>query len=427
MSHFKPSKRKKVWSESIGPYGHRVRLYEDPRSGIIYGEMRDPSRSGHYRCVSLRHWDRERAIAWAHQQVNEWMERGEHARTQVPTLARILSLYLERETPAKCVSEQQADTRRAKLWARVLGPQKDLSRLTLREWNEFIEARRSGRIDSEGIVTPADQREPVRDSTVGGDLTFLVTVCHWARRWKEEDRRLLPGDDPTLGLPRPKEKNPRRPLVTDDRFERVRAASDNVMMVRGRGKTARVERSYLSEVLDIAHGTGRRISAILALRYQDVRWQDGNPAAIQWPADTDKLGKESLVPVNGEVRRALNRIFSDRPGIGGGCLFPAVNDHSIPIATETVAQWLLKAEALAGLPKQDGSLFHAYRRGWATARKHLPIQDVMAAGGWSEPTTLQTCYQQPDEATLLRVVSEPAELRSGAQDSYAGPSTSAQR
>lgn len=56
-----------------------------------------------------------------------------------------------------------------------------------------------------------------------------------------------------------------------------------------------------------------------------------------------------------------------------------------------------------------GSL-HAYRRPCPN-RKHLPIQDVRKAGGWSEPTTLQTVYQQPDEATLLRVVSEAAQLR----------------
>jgi len=35
----------------------------------------------------------------------------------------------------------------------------------------------------------------------------------------------------------------------------------------------------------------------------------------------------------------------------------------------------------------------------------------MMAGGWSDPTCLQTIYQQPDDATVYRVVSEPRELR----------------
>lgn len=48
--------------------------------------------------------------------------------------------------------------------------------------------------------------------------------------------------------------------------------------------------------------------------------------------------------------------------------------------------------------------FHAYRRKWATERKHLPVQDVAEAGGWLDTRSLEQCYQQADEATLLQVV-----------------------
>lgn len=75
-----------------------------------------------------------------------------------------------------------------------------------------------------------------------------------------------------------------------------------------------------------------------------------------------------------------------------------------------VRTWLLEAERLAGLPKQRGSLFHACRRAWATARRHLPVTDVAAAGGWRSTVTIQRCYQQPDEATMLTVVLAGAEL-----------------
>ena len=36
---------------------------------------------------------------------------------------------------------------------------------------------------------------------------------------------------------------------------------------------------------------------------------------------------------------------------------------------------------------------------------------VAQAGGWKNTATLATIYQQPDEATLYAVVSQPAELR----------------
>jgi hypothetical protein len=48
--------------------------------------------------------------------------------------------------------------------------------------------------------------------------------------------------------------------------------------------------------------------------------------------------------------------------------------------------------------KLDGSLWHAYRRKWAIERKHLPLKDVAAAGGWKDVNTLLEIYQQPDDA-----------------------------
>jgi hypothetical protein len=73
--------------------------------------------------------------------------------------------------------------------------------------------------------------------------------------------------------------------------------------------------------------------------------------------------------------------------------------------------WLRKAEDLAELAHLERGGFHAYRRKWGTERKHLPVQDVAHAGGWKSLDVLQRIYQQPDAATLERVVSEPHRLR----------------
>lgn len=45
------------------------------------------------------------------------------------------------------------------------------------------------------------------------------------------------------------------------------------------------------------------------------------------------------------------------------------------------------------------------------SRKHLPTRDVAEAGGWRDMRSLEHCYQQVDEATLLAVVTEPRKLR----------------
>ncbi len=71
-------------------------------------------------------------------------------------------------------------------------------------------------------------------------------------------------------------------------------------------------------------------------------------------------------------------------------------------------------EAVSGIRRSrraDGTAAGASRRKWATERKPLPDVDVAAAGGWSDTATLKLAYQQADEATMFRVVSEPAELR----------------
>ncbi len=74
-------------------------------------------------------------------------------------------------------------------------------------------------------------------------------------------------------------------------------------------------------------------------------------------------------------------------------------------------KWLRKAENLAGIESQKGSLWHADRRKWATERKHLSDTDVAAAGGWTNSLTLRKVYQQSDAETILQVALSGGELR----------------
>ena len=200
-------------------------------------------------------------------------------------------------------------------------------------------------------------------------------------------------------------------MATRDRYEAVRAVTDDIMM-RVPGKLKREERrSYLSELLDIVEGTGRRISAVLQLRYENLLLNDGKHGAVCWPADTDKMGKEWKTPISPSVRKAFDRVIAERPGLGAACLFPSPRNPTKPVSKKLASTWLRKAERLANVEKLNGSLWHAYRRKWATERKHLSDVDVAAAGGWSDLRTLKTAYQQVDTETLLKVVCEPKELR----------------
>ena len=409
-------RKKKAWSESFGDYGARVRLFEDPRSGIYHIEYRDPNSAPpnyRYRTKSLKHRDLARARRQAKERVRQIEAGLDPDRDIVPTVDRVLAYYKTHHTPSKCDSEQDADERRTQLWTRWLGASRDLSTLRLADWNNFIEARRPGAIDSRGrkIMDP-QKRRSVRNGTVIGDLIFLRAVINWACKWQDEDGRYLMVENPTRGFDMPKERNPLRPVATRDRYEAILKKADEITWQVLWGDKPAMVRTYLRELLMIVAGTGRRISAVCQLRFDDLRLDQGGPhGSIRWPADTDKMGKEFVTPINHDVRAALDSILAERPGIAHAPLFPGARDRSQPIRADVASKWLLEAERLAGVPKQKGGLWHPYRRMWASERKHLSVKDVAAAGGWTDVRALQESYQHADEATMYQVVSSPTELR----------------
>ncbi len=125
-----------------------------------------------------------------------------------------------------------------------------------------------------------------------------------------------------------------------------------------------------------------------------------------------KTGFEHWVPLSEECRR---HALAHLPRIGAEAsawCFPAEQDTSRPVDVWVMSAVLRRAYERAGLGTFRGGLWHPWRRKWATERKDLPLRDVAAAGGWRDPTTLLTCYQQPDEETIERVVLEAPQLRS---------------
>ena len=288
----------------------------------------------------------------------------------------------------------------------------DPADICLRDWEGFHDARLSGTIDARGehVTGDPNPRRPVGPRTVEADLKWLKWVLNWATKWRTENGYLL-AENPVRGFEIPVEKNPRRPVASQGRYEAIRAVSDDVLVRVSRGGEVETVRSALSELLDLANGTGRRLSAICALRYEDLRLDAGPHGAIRWPATTDKQGKASLVPISPLVRAAIDRVLAERPGTGAAYLFPSPADRAKPVSRHLADKWLRRAERLAGLEPQPGSLWHAYRRKWATERKHLPPTDVAAAGGWAGPETMQRAYQHADLATMLTVVLDTRELR----------------
>lgn len=408
------ARKSRKWSFTAGERPNQVTVYERDPGGALYVRVWDQSKRGgrgNWIRRSLGHDDRDRAKAYALAEAAKLEAGSEELKAERVTLGRVLALYRQYRTPRKSEHEQRTDERRAEMWARVLGAGKDPHKVSMREWEDFIDARSSGAIDARGEPVPVADRSSVRARTVEADCRWLGWVFNWASKWRMPDGRYLMRENPLRGYETPREENPRRPVASHDRFEAIRAVSDQVMVGVRRGRGVPTQRSYLSELLDIINGTGRRLSAVCALRYEDLRLSQGRFGSIRWPADTDKQGRETLVPLGPEARAAIDRILQERPGIGRACLFPSPEDPEKPISRHLASKWLVAGEQLAGLEPQQGSRWHAYRRKWATERKHLPDVDVAAAGGWASLEALKRSYQQADQETMLQVVLGGGELR----------------
>jgi hypothetical protein len=350
-------RKKTLWSHAEGEKGWTVTVYERAAGGLLYARAFDPSLRGGlggYRRRSLGHRDREKAGVYALDQAAKLRAGLAEITEGRVTLGRVFAAYRSHRTPRKVPSEHRADDRRIELWTRVLGAQKDPNFISPAEWERFIDQRTAGEIDGRGKMVSAEKRRLVGDRAIEGDCLWLRWTLNWATRWRDGAGRRLLQENGTLGLEVPTELNPMRPVSSDDRYEATRAVSDHVAMeIRWDGHRS-VQRSYLSEILDIANGTARRISAICRLRYEDLRLVNsvGAPhGAIQWPGETDKEGRAWHAPITVKVRAAVEQIISERPGIGGAYLFPSPTDPAQPITKDLAARWLLEAEQIAELPK----------------------------------------------------------------------------
>lgn len=439
-----PRKKKvRCWRYTAGKKPHQFTVEERVPGGVIYERVYDPSltttvrgktrRGGQVR-HSLGHADREAAMKYAEQEAAK-LRAGAAALEGRPTLAGVLSLYLIHRTPTKKAAETKKDDRRhAQFWTRLYGDRL-VAELGDTEWNEATRLRATGARDARGNPVAEKDRRPVGPRGVDATLVFIIAVLNWAMGYKVRGRQLItanPFGAPAPGvrrtLERPKNLAPKRPIATYDRFLKVRAKAEQVLMAArekdpgavlvevGRAKFKHGEGpvklwmrpSYLPELLDLVEATGRRISAICQLWYSDFIREGGQVTKIRWRPF--KGAAEKIVPLNAEGRAAVARILAKRPGVGDVWVFPSPRKPSQPIARQLARDWLQKAETLAEVPHLEGGAFHPYRRKWATERKHLPDADVMEAGGWTDERSLKQSYQQADSETVLAVVNEPRKL-----------------
>jgi integrase len=218
------------------------------------------------------------------------------------------------------------------------------------------------------------------------------------------------------GLAIPQERNPVRPFGDYQRFcALLHAAQASVTAAEEEGDARRARRYRLLELaLVLVESTGRRIGAVLTLRRSDLQLNEARGfvgARIRWRADGDKKRKEWWVPLPPELAALLAALLKRLSVVGDVYLFARVRSPDRAVSQDELSQWARALEREAQVPHLDGGLSRPWRRKWSKERKHLPVTDVMAAGGWQDIKTFMQSYNGPDFDTMLAVMEAPAKAR----------------
>lgn len=249
---------------------------------------------------------------------------------------------------------------------------------------EYARARREGAVN--GRV--------VRTRSIQADLQFLKSALAWGVTTEHHGVAYLQRNR-LAGWHLPREQDVRRPLIADETIRALLAVA------------ARVHPRLTLLVL-LLETTGRRLSSVLGLRWDDLDFARG---VIRWRGVLDKKRRTQDAPMPVRAARALAAERTDHPAIGGALLFPSRRDPAVPVSRHLAADWLKRAYRDAGLSRPPGGLWHPFRRKWATERKHHPVRDLAEAGVWKDVQTLLTCYVQADLDTMRDVMEQPKRRR----------------
>ncbi|MGZ3468234.1 MAG: tyrosine-type recombinase/integrase [Gemmatimonadaceae bacterium] len=390
--------KKKCWSYIAGERGrNRVRAYEDGARGAIFFEFYEnvPGTTQVRRArISAGAIDREAAKSKADQLAAKFSDT-DKPRVNDATLGKLFDIYTREVTPEKGESKRRHDHRCVALFGKCFGRNRKVLTLNRRDWDRFIQERRRGTLRPEGRKGKAKEAG-VRDRQIAYDLKFLLSVLNWATLSGDNRGAPLLERNPLKGLPVPKEENPRRPLINEAQYVKLREIAPQV------------DGSF-ELALVIAHETGHRIGAIRQLRWSDV---DLKEKRILWRAENDKIGMEHSPPLSLEAVRVLEQSRRKGQSIGDGWLFPSPDDSSKPCSRHLVRDWWRRAEKLAEIPRTARLGWHSLRRKFVNDMKaDTPMADLCYLGGWKSPLTVMTVYQQADQVTMRNALSSRDQRR----------------
>ncbi len=411
------------WTRSFGERGLRVRLFQKRKEGKFYRSVWRPGLGIDEKCLYTMQRDEAERIGRELLAKATLGETEQRPSNEPIALLHLLDRYvLESATFLDNSAGTRKDSEtRVKILCAYFGADCDVRELREDDVVAYTQWRLAGTVqyDVDAKSGKPKLTRAVRMRSVEADLKLLYAALKWATSVRVGKGRRLLDFHPLQGVRRPRERNPKRPITTWERFERARGAAQeltgeaeariqNPKTDEGRAAAEADRVKWLRAELGLVllEATGRRSGSIRQLRWEDINF---NTSEITWRAEADKKRQQWNTPVPGSLLDEI-RAFRAKLSVVAGLVFPAEKNPTEPIRRDVFARWILALEKRAGLAKLDGGLLHTFRRKWATERKDLSLKDVAAAGGWKDVGTLLTCYQQADRQTMLAVMSEPRKV-----------------
>ena len=180
-------------SYGAGEWGrNRVRVFPDPKTGLLQIEWRE---NGRRLSKSLKHRDWARAKRQADEFAAGFagpeIGGGAEAEPEPPTLETLFDIYGEEVTPTKGRQSRRHDRAAMRMFLGFFGRDRSPATLSQRDWDRFIRERRAGRVGPSG--------RPVSDRTIEQDLKLLLAILNWAAKSRDEQGRLLARFEPAAG------------------------------------------------------------------------------------------------------------------------------------------------------------------------------------------------------------------------------------
>ena len=321
------AKRAKAWSKTIEESGVRVRIYERTPGAVLAREVRIDGRKDRR---SLDHRDRKLAEQQARALAKRLAELQLTGYTGKATFGQLAALYRQHRLPLLSEDRQRSVKSLLPLLERHFARSTVVEDLAPHDVDAYVSVRRSGALVAPRHRTPD---KGVAEGTIRNELHLLRSMLRWGRQHRVNGRPLLTMD-PLETVAMPREINPKRPIATQERYERLLGVADRAEAA-GRFRC----------LLVLVRETGRRINAICRLRISDVlltreqmerslaavglpvaaaeHWPHG---AIHWRRDDDKKGYDTVAPISRAAREALDTYIRRGARAGEVPLFPGQQD-----------------------------------------------------------------------------------------------------